>query len=250
MTYNSFAQKVKRKGVTPVTVQKEAVKAKYVLKQFSGKWQETSRKGISKSDDLPFTDTLLMRFFDEKVEVKDAISMRMSVIGPAQVEAPNILNAAGDQYAVRKLTANELIMDDGEFVREFAKKEKFYSETVGNFKVSKDSFTHAINIEPANLKGRWMVYAKQALPGTVSNDQVIIKSIEILETSTAKTATGIITYYTSHTSFTEPCTIAINEGNIVISAGKNTLPLKTYKLDGNEFVFGDTAGLLYYAKPF
>jgi hypothetical protein len=247
---SSYAQKVKRKGVSPITVVKEGEAPKYKVKEFAGKWQETSRKSLSKNEAVAFSDTLQLRFFEDKVEVRDAISMRMSVIGPAQVEAPDRLIAAGDQYTVRKLTANELVADDGEFIRVFGKKDKFYSETVPNTKVSKDTFKQTINIETEKLKGGWMVYAKKALPGTVSNDQPIIKSIEVFAIAADKVATGSLTFYISHTSYTEPCTITTVEDNLVIDAGKNSFKLKTYKLNENEFVFGDTEGLLYYARPF
>ncbi|MEO6490745.1 MAG: hypothetical protein ABIO04_12450 [Ferruginibacter sp.] len=243
-----YAQKVVRKGVKPIQVYKKDQVPKYTVGQLSGKWQEVLRTPVNNKAAIEFTDTLLMNFNKDKVELKDAISMRMSMTGKAQLEAPATLIAAGDIYTIRSLDKNYLVIDDGEFVKKLQKKEHFNYEAMGRLRVDKDSFKAPVLIDINNIKGRWMVYAKRAEPGTVKENVQLIRSIDIAHVIDGANATGTVYYYTTYNAESTPCKFIIKDGSIEIIAATNYWSLHTYKADGNEFVFGDIAGLLYYSK--
>lgn len=247
-TSNLHAQKVKRKGVTPKEITKKAPVALFTIRQLNGKWQEVKRFPANSKEAVAFSDTLLLQFKDGNVEIKDATSMRMSMKGEAQIDAPNILTVAGDEYSIQSLDKSKLVIKDGEFTRELQSKESFYYETVGKLKVEKDSFTRPVVINIHDIKGRWLIYSRQAVPGTVTDQTALIKSVNILTVADDGTGTGEVVFYTKDVSQSQACTFSVKDGNFQIICEKYTWNYYSYKADGNEFVFGEIGKLIYYAK--
>lgn len=248
LSFDTVAQKVKRKGVTQnQPVKKERV-TKYSLSQLSGRWQEIKRIPAGSKEPIGFSDSLLMNFYDDKVELKDATSMRISVTGEAQIEAPNFLSVAGDVYTILSLDKTTLIIDDGEFRRELQKKDQFYYETLGKIKVEKDSVSAPVNIDINNLKGKWLVYSRKAQPGATNQQTALIKSFNIISIAEDGIAYGEIVFYVSDVTKTSQCQLVTKDGVIKIVAGQETWSFFVYKADGKEFVFGETGKLVYYSK--
>src|SRR6476661_1892849 len=99
-----IAQKPIRKGMPPIQVAKPPERAAYYsVSQLNGKWQEVKRTSIRGKKPVDFSDTLLLQFDSNKVEIKDATSMRMTMRGDAFIEPPYNLIAAGDEYIIRSL---------------------------------------------------------------------------------------------------------------------------------------------------
>ncbi len=218
------------------------------LEQFQGKWQEVNRMPIHSKDSVPFTDTLLMNFVNDKVEIKDAISMRVSMKGTAQVEAPNFLIAAGDEFTVKYADKNRLVLEDGEYVKVLEKRKQFYYETFGKETVQTDTINSPVEIDPKKLEGKWTVYRRQALAGSVTEEAVVIKSLEIFPGDTQGSATGEVAYYKTDITASSPCKVIFSNGSILVITETYTWEFSTYKADGKEFVFGEKDRLLYYAK--
>ena len=242
------AQKPIRKGMPPVTVIKPKPRSFYTLEQLCGKWQEIKRTPVYSKDAISFTDTLLMQFDSDKVEIKDAISMRMTMKGTAEIEPPYNLVAAGDEYIIKFLDKNKMILDDGENLKELHKKEIFYFETLGKLTIPMDSLNIPINIDTKKLEGKWIVYRRQALAGSVDDDAVVIKSLDVFPSNTIGSALGQVVCYKSDVSESLPCKIVYGDANILVITDKYVWEFSTYKANGNEFVFGEAGRLLYYAK--
>lgn len=246
---NSWAQKPIRKGMPPITVTKSTAKPLYSIEQLQGKWQETERRATSaKEQKLDFTDTLLIRFDSNKVEIKDATSMRMSMKGVAIIDAPNNLTAAGDEFTINAVEKNKLVLNDGDFIRVLAKKDKFYFETVGKLTVETDTLANAISFDPKNLEGKWIVYRRRALAGSVDPNEMIIKSLEISPSQVSGSATGMVVCYKSDITETLPCKINFGTNSITVETDKRNWAFNIYKATTNEFVFGNASTLLYYSK--
>ncbi len=246
--FSSNAQRVIRKGVTENQPAKKTAVAQYSLSQLQGKWQEVKRINLERLEAINFSDSLILNFSDSKVEVKVATSMRISMTGDAQIDAPDILSVAGDVYTIRSVSTNKLVIDDGEFTREMQKKDQFYYETLRKMPVEKDSVSVPVTIDINNLKGKWLVYARKAKPGSVTALTPVIKSIEINSISADGIAFGEIVYYTSNISKIISCKLVTKDGVIKIITDKDTWSFNAYKADGKEFIFGETDKLVYYLK--
>jgi hypothetical protein len=250
LLFTATAQKlkVKRKGVIPIEVNKKPPVPDYTLSQLEGKWQEVKRTAVKAKKELEFTDTLLMKINGNRVELKDATSMNISMKGFAEIEAPNFLIAAGDEYTIVSLDTARLILYDGEIIKELEKKKQYYYETFGKLTVVTETLNTPITVDPKNIEGKWVTYRKQALAGSVDKDAVLIKSLEILPSDRTGSALGQVVFYKSDVSETMPCKIIFGKGNILVITDKYNWDFNTYKADGNEFVFGETGVFLYYSK--
>jgi hypothetical protein len=251
-TAHAQRQGVKRKGVTPVNVgNKPETKFTYdyKLEQFKGKWQEVKRN-YKNNNPAPVTDTIFLYFKDDnKVETKDG--SKTYIKGEAAIEAPgNILVAAADIYTIVSVSNDMIVLDDGdEFIHTLKKVNRFWSETVGKDPVSQEAFDNPIHASAPNLVGNWAVYRRQAAPGAVEANTMLIKHLKIKEATSEHTATGEITCYTNEKSETLPCTVTINGSAIDISTATYKWNFPVYKADGKELVFGTKGKLLYFAKP-
>ena len=248
ISLKSIAQKVKRKAVTQKQENKKEPVAKYYLYQLNGKWQEVKRIPRGSKRPVDFSDSLLMYFENGKAELRDATSMRVTVKGDAEIEAPCSLMVAGDIYTIRSLDNSTLIVDDGELIRELQKKEQFYYETLGKIKVEKDSFSSRVNIDINNLKGKWLVYSRKAQPGATNEQTALIKSLNIISIAEDGIAYGEIVFYIADVTKTSSCQLVTKDGVIKIVTDKDIWNFYAYKADGKEFVFGEIGKLVYYSK--
>lgn len=241
-----MAQKVVRKGVQPTKVKSPSQTVFYSIDQLSGKWQETTRKNVERNEVVHFTDTLMLNFNKrDSVYIYDGISMSQK--GLASIEGRASLSLAGDTYSIVSMNNSALVLNDGEFIRSFSKRDRFYHETLGNLKADPESFEKPRAINAVNLHGRWDVYRRKANPGTT--DSVLIKSITFT-TSSNNSITGAISTYTSGHTQTENFTGYISGTTLFINAPNFKGNWATYKADGKEFVFGKEKEIIYYAKKF
>ncbi len=242
--------KVIRKGMTPTTqVSPPQTKAFYTFAQLAGKWQEVKRTTIKSKQIVEFTDTLLMRFYDSnKVEIKDATSMRMTMKGDAYIDPPYNLVAAGDEYIIRAVDKDRLLLDDGDYLKEMNKRDTFNYERLGKLKVPTELIGEPVKVDQKNTEGRWVVYRRQATAGSVDSDAVVIKSLEIFPSNTIGSAQGKVVCYKSDITESYTCKIVYGTDNILVITDKYVWEFNTYKADGKEFVFGEAGQLLYYAK--
>ena len=250
--FKSAAQnpKVVRKGMPPVSqVNVKQSKAFYDLKQFDGKWQEIKRTPLNSKAPIAFSDTLLMQFHDStKVEIRDATSMRMTMKGDAYIDPPYNLVAAGDEYIIRAIDKDRLLLEDGDNLKEMQKKEVFYFETLGKITIPTEKLNEPVNVDPKNLEGKWIVYRRQALAGSVDTDAVVIKSLDIFPSNTIGSAMGQVVCYKSDITESLSCKIIFGSANILVITDNYVWEFNTYKADGKEFVFGEVGRLMYYAK--
>jgi large exoprotein involved in heme utilization and adhesion len=246
------AQRVKRKGVTPVNVSKnqktDSTKYKYTIEQLNGKWQEIKRTAGNKTI-MPITDTIYLWFKEEnKVETKDGAKTYLR--GEAVIDPPgNILIAAADVYTIISVGNDELVLDDPDKIRHtFKKTNQFWHETLGKKPVQHESFGNPVTPTIAGITGNWSVYRRQSKPGAVTANTMLIKRLKISTATSDQTASGEITCYSNEKSETLPCTVTINGSNMIIEAGNYNWRFPVYKADGKELVFGDMGKLVYYAK--
>ena len=249
-TVSGFGQgikKVSRKGMTPMVVNKTNTQPSYSLQQFSGKWQEVSRIDRKTNRQVSFKDTLFYNFSGNSVQSRDGVNM--SLAGEAMIDQGNVLVAAADVFTIRSLNSKQAVLDDGEqYIHTLIKRRNFWHETLPNNSVVPEIFTDPIAIDLSSISGKWRVYRRNAKPGTWTNGEALIRSIEVQEDKGNNTATGEITFYQTEKLQTLPCTITITGDKINIKTEKNSWDLNVYKADGKEFVFGN-ASLMYYSKP-
>jgi hypothetical protein len=249
------AQRVKRKGVQPIDVSKNKGQVNqyagpvFTLEQLTGKWQETSRTNMDKTP-KPIADTILLNFTAPgKVTTRDG--NQSNIVGDAAIDAPgNILLAAADVYTIVSVDSNELVLDDQEgFLHCFNRTAQFTYETYGRLSVNQDRYNSPVQVALPAVMGKWSVYRKQAKPGMVKPTDNVIRFLHIKEKTGEGAAKGEINFAQQEKSATLPCSIKISNTAIDITAGENTWHLNVYKADAKELVFGDSEGLLYYARP-
>ncbi len=254
LTANTFAQRVKRKGTTPIEMNPNAPVKKgdekhlqFTLAQIQGKWQEHGRSESDTHHKLTYSDTLMLNIKNNQAELREGKSMNMK--GDVAIENGDDLEIAGDSYVIRSISNGWMVLDDGEFLRALQQVDKFYLETVG-----KDSINQAIYKTPqpillANVTGKWLVYRREAKPGAVTNDTELVKSILVAgPKDSANVSAGEIVVYQNDISEKLNCVITIKETNMLITAGKRSWTFDTFLADKNEFVFGKAGELIHYAK--
>ncbi|MEO6406467.1 MAG: hypothetical protein ABIY51_12345 [Ferruginibacter sp.] len=244
----SHAQKVIRKGVKTVKVATTVVAPNFELEQLSGKWQEWKRISLEAKQPIAFTDTLMLNFNKRNgVEVRDGVSMALA--GEAAIEKPNRLLLAGDSYTISSLNNNNLVINDGEFIRYLKKKKAFYYESLGNIQVFTDDLSVSIKPNLSVLAGKWEVYRRQAAPGFIrEGTDKLIKSLLIKTPDENGVATGEINLYTNAGTENIPCTIKFIDKRMHIDAGDSQLDYNIFKTALDEFVFGRKGGLVYFSK--
>jgi hypothetical protein len=77
--------------------------------QHQDKWQEVKRVLVNQTEPLAFTNSLFIKLNQNRVEIKDFTSMRMTMKGLLDFTAQNILMAAADEFTVKSLTKDHLI---------------------------------------------------------------------------------------------------------------------------------------------
>ncbi len=250
------AQKVKRKGVQPIDVSKNKRPGKkqppvFTMVQLAGKWQEISRTDKS-GNPVYFTDTIFLNFTGaNKVITRDAGSMT-SMTGAASIEEPgNVLMAAADVYTILSVSDSQAILDNQEnYLHTLKKTNQFFYETYGKLAVNQNSYKDPVSITLADVLGKWMVYRKEARPGTVNPPVNIIQYLKITDSTGENMAKGEITFYQTDKSTELPCIIKVTNAGMEITAGSYNWSLFVYKADKKELVFGDAQVLLYFAKSY
>ncbi|UEG50819.1 hypothetical protein LK994_04935 [Ferruginibacter lapsinanis] len=248
--FNADAQKVIRKGATPLMRGQKPgdQKADYTLEQFQGKWQEVARKTL-KGKTASIKDTIYLNFTEgDKVDTREG--NKPNVKGDADIDVDNTLLAAADVYTIKAVGESEIVLDDQEkFIHTFKKVDNFWFEKVGNLAVAIDTFKTVTEYDPANLMGEWMVYRRQAKPGEVKPPAILIKYLKIKNKVNETTLTGEITVYQKEKTEELPCTITIYKTGMQVVAGTYSWYLPIYKADGKELVFGNIELMLNYCKP-
>lgn len=251
-TLSSEAQKVQRKGVTPLQKKstKKAKKPICTVEQLRGKWQEMSRKDYKKNP-VAFTDSIQLYFKEEnKVETRISIDNKMSMKGGAVIDEDNNLTVAADDYIIKSLSNKELVLDDGDqYLHYLQKVDSFWYESLGKTQVTQDVFTTPVTVAVADILGKWSVYRRQAKPGYITESITLIKYLNITENVDSVNAKGEITVYKGQSSQQLSCNITLLGTNLHIVAGDLVFNLPIYKADKKELVFGSADEVLYYCKP-
>ncbi len=246
-----FSQRVGRRGVNPVNTSgsKKTQTFHFSLEQLQGRWQESKRTDEAKSE-LPINDTIYLHFTNtNKVETRDGTKTIMR--GEALIDEPgNVLIAAADIYTIQSITDTELILlDDDGTVHSLVKKEIFWRETLGKNAILDPLLETPLNPNLADLDGSsWTVYRRRSRAGSISNEAVLIRYIKAIKHNGNNTATADLTFYSKDKTEVMPCTISVINNQIEIKSGNNSWLLFIYKLEKDEFIFGDHKTLLYYAK--
>lgn len=247
-----FSQRVGRKGVLPVntTNSKKTQTFDFSLVQLQGRWQEYKRSTKEKKD-VPISDTIYLHFTNtNQVETRDGTKNIMR--GEALIDEPgNILLAAADIYTIKSVTKNELILlDDDGTVHSFIKKEIFWRETLGKNTVTDSVFENPISPDLAVLDGsNWTVYRRRSEPSATNNELVLIRYIKSVKYTGNNTATAELTFYLKDKTEVKTCTISVANNQIEIKSDNHSWLLFIYKLEKDEWIFGNHKTLLYFAKP-
>lgn len=254
LTASITAQRVKRKGVTPMDVSKDKRPGSketpgFTTEQFAGKWQEISRADLN-NQPVEFTDTIYLNFLKpNKVITRDGNSANMA--GDAAIESGNILLAAADVYTILSVSDSQIVLDNqNDYVHTLKKTGEFIFETYGKNPVIKEDFRDPVPVSLTDVTGRWMVYRKLAKPGVINPPVNIIQYLKITDSTGENTAKGMVTFYQTDKSTELPCTLKLTNAGMDIVAGEFSWSLFVYKADKKELVFGDAAVLLYYSKAF
>ena len=253
--FNSiFAQRVKRKGVTPIDVSKNkltpgAETPVFTAEQFVGKWQEIKRSYKGKAD-LRFTDTIYLNFLSSS-KVITRSGMQTNMEGEVMIESPgNVLLAAADVYTILSVNDSIAVLDNQEdLVHTFKKTDQFIFENYGKTPVSQDEYKTPVTASISQLLGKWSVYKKIAKPGLINPPTNIVSYLKITQKTGENTASGEVSFYQTDETKHAPCTINVSGSTLNITAGKDTWQFNIYKSNSKEFVFGDTEVMLYFAKP-
>jgi len=247
-----FSQRVKRKGTEPIDISKQkrpgANVKTFTIAQLAGKWQEISRDSKTNMS-LSFTDTIFLNFLDsDKVFTKQGNETTMK--GEAAIDATNNeLVAAADVYTIVSVTDSMMVLDNQENILHTLKKtDQFLYETFGKKKTVSAIYKEPISVKLADIRGKWVVYKREAKPGTVNPPSTIINYVNIINITDENTATGEITFYQSEKSEMLSCTVKVTNAGFAVKADKYNWPLFVYKLGKNEMVFGEADVLLYFAK--
>ncbi len=248
LPFVSSAQKVKRKGEPVKRELKREEAARYQISQLNGKWQEIKRESVESKKSVDFTDSLVMIFRDNSVTIKDITSMRMTMNGEAEIETPDMLYAAGDEYRILFLDAQKLIIRDDSITRELEKRETLSYEQYGKDLIRKDSITEPVITDMHTLKGNWFIYNRKAEPGTVGGNTALLKSLEINTVNDDGIAFGKVQYYVSGITKSADCQLVTQQGKIKIITERDSWTFSIYKADGKEFIFGEKGKLVYFAK--
>lgn len=248
VTLALFAQRVKRKGTTPIELKSNANSAKniFTLTQVQGKWQEYDRTYIATNEKAAFSDTLMLAINKSNAEVKEGMSMNMK--GEAAIEDRNSLYVASDSYLIISVSDSQLVLNDGEFLKTLKQVPQFYLETVGKDSVALAEYTVPKNILMTDILGTWTVYKKEAKPGTINKDTYLVNTISVLKNSNQNLATGEIIMGQDNVQQKYPCTFVLKDGTLQVLADNKILNFNTYKAANGEFVFGNKDDVMNYAK--
>lgn len=237
--------KVKRKAVQPVNIKaKETNPVKFSLTQFSGKWQEISRKSRTNNSSIDFKDTLFFVFSgDDDVYIRDGINL--SLQGKAEILPGNILNTGYDEFTIKSLDDTKAEFDDGNtYIHTLIKKKTFSYESFPTDSVTQETFA-PIQIALSDVIGEWNVYRREAKPASISIAESLLKFLIVKNTDSV--INGQVTFYNGEKTKTLACAVKIERTEIKINAENNSWIMDVYKADKKELIFG-TPQLIYYCR--
>lgn len=240
----SFAQRVVRKGVTPVNRPAPAKKAeKFTADLFRGKWQEV-RRTVAGKKPVDFTDTLFLNFFKRDSVISRNGAMEMSQKGLVQVEG-NQAFFAGDDYTIIRFQKH-LVLDDGVYIRTLESRDAFYTDSLGLTKIPAENIKEPVIIEARLLPGKWHVYRTQSTPGESVPDSTLIRNIEFKEDG--KTGSLGVQRRSNMETISFDATI---DGTLMqLKTPAGIWNLRFYKISPKEIIFGNMGGIVYFAKQF
>lgn len=251
LTHLADAQRVKRKGTTPLMKKSKdlPVKADYTTDQLTGKWQEVSRIDKAGNTPVAIEDTLFINFLgNNKAESREGTYPKMT--GSVEIGDGNILSVVADAFKIESLTDDKMVLDNlDNFIHTFEKKEQYWSDMVGKDSVAKEKLLAPIAFTIDSVIGNWMVYRRQAAPGATQSATNIIRYIKITQKTGADAAKGEITFANNGQSEVLPCVITSTKNGLHIAADKNIWLFPVFKAGKEELVFGHQGEMMYYCKP-
>ncbi|MBS1949067.1 MAG: hypothetical protein JST47_14995 [Bacteroidetes bacterium] len=224
--------------------------ADFRLEQLLGKWQELERKKRIDSSAVSYNDSIQLKFSDSnKVMTRTSTLTSMAMVGEAQIDEDNVLTAAADEYTIKSVTTNYLVLDDNDQYLHYLKKvNNFWYETLGKSPVKQDIYDTPISVTINAILGKWFVYRRRAKPGAINDNVLLIKHLDIPDKLNEHTATGNVVFYNGQHTRQSACTVSLEGSKIKIAAGKNSWDFSVYQADTENFVFGNST-LLYFSKP-
>lgn len=243
----AFAQRVLRKGTTPIEINRNKTisKGAFTLEQVQGNWLEVKRVSIDSKERAAYTDSLMLNITDAKAEVREGMSMNMK--GTASIESGRALSVAGDVYSIVTLSQDQMVISDGDFYKTLQLVEAFNVETVGNV-APKPAELSPVKIAFTNIMGKWDVYKKQAKPGFIKPDMYLVSSMNITKNANPTLATGEIVLSQNNQDQKYPCSFILQGDTLQVLANNMEFNFYTYPSGKNEIIFGNVTGVLNFAK--
>ena len=248
ITLSTPAQRLKRKGVEPVQINQQKEKTpSFVIAQLTGKWMELSRADIT-GKQLAFSDTIFFEIAaDAKATVKQGNHSRM--VGEAAIESPgNELLLVTDGFTIQKLENNRLwLMDEENGLHYFEKQTSFWMETMTQQTIAEQVFSQPIEISIQKLAGKWSVYRKQSKPGAAVGI-VLVNRIEI-NLLNEMSGNGWVVITQEEKTVQQAASFIWQDHQLMVTLKDGQiLKWQVYQLTEKEWVFGDAATVLQYAK--
>ena len=247
--FAASAQRVIRKGTAP-TVQAGTPapdRPRYKFEQFQGRWQEVERKDEA-GKKLDFSDTLLLKFHGNKVESKDATSMRITMDYEYDILAPDILLIGTDEHQIISLSPEQMVLKDEHSQKMFKKMDVFYYETVGKDSIISEELSIPVHTNTRFLKGKWEVYRTKANPGSTGPQTILIKRLEFNSIGDTVSARGAVTFNLQGSAVYEPADFNFGGTSIGIKTKTQTLSYDIFKAGEREIIFGENTALLFYVR--
>jgi hypothetical protein len=220
-------------------------KDKYTLAQFDGRWQEKSRMGTKSSIDIPFEDTLYIRFYDgNKATSKEGKSV--VITGSVEIYKDDYITTSATDYKIVSISKKEMVLDDNlGFVHTFGRTNQFAYELAGPpppppLDAQKET------IDLSFLKTNWYAYRRGANPGFVKSETPVIKKLNITEKTGDNTYKGQIEYARYGKAIVETFTLILDNNNVTIAAEGNTWNMELYNCTAKELIMGKKGELVYY----
>lgn len=216
--------------------------AVFAQNNYNDRWKETQRTDRKKTP-VAFKDTMQITNI-----TKDSLKIRRGAFLYPGTINNDLLDMGYEQYQIIKLSANELIIDDQDYIHIFSKEAVNASSAI----ISKSMEEMATPLKPvtsidtALLKGTWQPYSKKKKDGSAGNIdyKTLIRSIN----------------FTGHNAQNKYGTVfAASESSIESLQGSFILlkddankasKLTVYKISKDELILEDENGIIYYMKQF
>lgn len=244
------AQRVGRKGVTPLTRSAKPLPAtNYQAEQFAGRWQEIKRTNRS-GEVVEIVDTFYIHV-QQRNKVVTREGKNPYLTGAFQVEPDDILVAAADVFKILSVTDSSLVLYNQEqYNHHFQRVDRFSHEkkdgaaTAGQ---SKPSFTPATR-RADQLVGRWWMYKRQAPPGTVDLNAAYMKSFQVHAVTDSVVEKDWVMIAESQRTEQVPARISVDGQQIRIETATRTFTYVIYESPEKELIIGDSDKELFFFR--